>query len=221
MAGGDEPARSRGDDDADGVAWDDGAWVDVGRNDQWHPSIAERSRALLVLAILGGVLFLAAAVASIDDGDGEREAATADSSTTTTTEATTTTTTTTAPPDPASVDGDAPPAECVDDDRDARPLRERADSTVLVLNGTSRDGHAGENTDDLEELGYTSMPPANANYHETTEIEYLPGHCAEAVRARVDLGVPTATIAPFDEEASPDVIAGRAVLVITLGTDTT
>lgn len=204
----------------DGEPWDGGAWVDVGGDNRWSPSFAERSRALLVLGILGGVLFLAAAVASIDDGDGDAEAAT--TGTSTTTETTSATTSTTAPLDPASLEGEDPPGVCADDDRDALPLRDRASSTVLVLNGSYRSGHANEANDELEELGYTSMQPANApEVLDETLVQYLPGFCAESVRLLLELEIPTASVAPFDEEADGDVFLGRAELVVTLGRDST
>ena len=198
----------------DGEPWDDAEWVEVGPDNRWHPTFEERSRSALALAVLVGALLLVAAFASLDDG-GDDEGEVAATTTTSTTEATTTTT---EAPDPASVGGDPPPGECVFDDRDASPLRDRSDATVIVLNGTPRGGHAGDTTDDLEALGYTSMTPDNATIRSTSSVEYLPGHCAEAVRLIDDLGVATTSIAPHDS-ASDDVFLGRAVLVLTLGRD--
>lgn len=210
MSSNDDPGP---DEASGGIPYDAGGWVDVDDDDHWQPSVEERARALVILLIVGGALFLAAAVASLDGGDDDRVAA-QDAANTTTTGSSTTTT---APPDPASLDGEAPPEGCETDDRDANPLRGRDLSTVLVLNGTPRGGHAGASTDDLEEHGYSTMAPDNAGSHDTTLVEWLPGFCAEADRLLDDLAIPTATREPFDEDS--DVFLGRAVLVVTLGRD--
>lgn len=201
------------DDRDEGVPWDGSTWVDVGDDDQWRPSFEERARALVLLLVVLGVLFVAAAVASIDDGDGDEDVTAAVSSTTTT-EATTTTTAAAAP---ESLDGEPPPPGCESDDRDANALRDRATSSVLVLNGTPRGGHAGEVTDALEELGYDAMEPDNADIRDETVVGYLPGFCAEADRIVTDLGIATATFEPMAEDT--DVFLGRAQLLVTLGRD--
>lgn len=205
----------RGRDDApDGEPYDDAEWVDVDPEGHWRPTFEERSRSMVVLLVLVGVLLLGAAAASLDDGDGERDRASAETSSTSTTSSTTTTT---EPPDPASVDGEPPPAGCEVDDRNANPLRDLDASTVLVLNGTPESGHAGRTTDRLQELGYSAMVPDNATLRPTTSIEYLPGFCAEADRLHADLGVPSATVSALEED--DDVFLGRAKLLITLGRD--
>lgn len=198
----------------DGEPWDDAVWVDVGGDGHWRPTFEERSRSLVALAIVLGVLLLLAAFASIDDGDGDRSDVATTSSTTTTTE---TTTTTAPPPAASSVDGEPPPAGCEDDDRGASPLRERDDTTVLVLNGTPRGGHAGANTDDLEELGYSTAAPDNATIRPITTVDYTEGYCAEAARLVFELGIDGATWQPIPDDS--DVFLGRAELVLTLGRD--
>lgn len=216
----DPPRRRRR--SREGEAWDGGEWVDVGSDDKWTPTFAERSRALILLLVLGGILFLAAAVASLDDGDGDGDTDAATTGTSTTTAAPTSSTTTTVVLDPASLDGEAPPTDCVDDEaREAAPLRDRARSTLLVLNGSYRSGHANDTNDDLEDLGYTSMQPANADdVLDETLIEYLPGYCAESVRLFLDLGLSTASVAAF-EDGGRDVFLGRANIVVTMGRDST
>lgn len=208
-------ASDRPTDAPDGEAWDDAEWVEVGPDNRWSPTLEERSRSALAIAVLVGALLLVAAFASLGDGDDDDVQDVAATSTTATTEATTTTT---EPPDPVSVDGEDPPGECVFDDRGASPLRDRSDATVVVLNGTPRGGHAGATTDDLEDLGYTSMAPGNATIRSTSSVEYLPGHCAEAFRLVDDLGVATTSVAPHDPDG-PQSFVGRAVLVLTLGRD--
>lgn len=212
---GDDPAGApRRGRSADGEPWDGGAWVDVDAEGHWQPTFEERSRSAVVLAAVVGVLLLAAAFASIDDGDGDAADVATASSTTTTTQATTTTE---APASAASIDGEPPPPGCEDDDREASPLRDRADSTVLVLNGTPRGGHAGERTEALEEVGYTTMVPDNASIQPVTTVDYVEGYCAEAVRLVFDLGIGGATWQPHPDDS--DVFLGRAVLVLTLGRD--
>lgn len=208
------PARRR-ERTPDGEAWDDGTWVDVGADDRWRPTFEERSRSAVVFAVLVGVLLLAAAFASIDDGDGDdADVATVTSSSTPTTQPTTSTT---RPPSASSIDGEPPPEGCEDDDRDALPFRDRSETTVLVLNGTPRGGHAGVKTDDVEALGYSTMDPDNAAIRPITSIEFLSGYCAEAVRLGYELGIGTATFQPLRDDS--DVFLGRAVLVLTLGRD--
>ncbi len=197
----------------DGIRLDDGTWVDAGPDGRWSPSSAERTRAAVILAVVFVALLGAALVASVDDGDVDSVAAV--ETTTTTTEATTTTTT--EPPDPSSLDGEPASPRCRDDDRNALPLRDRQSSTVLVLNGTYRNGHAGDVTDDLEDLGYTSVVPDNAGREETTLVGYKNGFCAEAERLAVDLGLPAAAVEPASEDL--DVVVGRARLIVTLGLD--
>lgn len=203
----------RGQHDDAGVPWDGGTWVEVGEDDKWTPTFEERARALVVLGIVLGVLFLAAAVASIG-GDDDREVAVPSTEDTTTTRESTTTT---AALDPASLDGDDPPEGCEDDDRNANEMRTRQLTTVLVLNGTPRGGHAGTSTDALDDLGYSTMAPDNANLREQTIVEYLPGFCAEAHRLVEDIDISGADFAAFEDGG--DVFVGRARLVLTLGRD--
>ncbi len=208
------PVRRR-DRTPEGEAWDDGTWVDVGTDDHWRPTFEERSRSAVIFAVVVGVLLLAAAFASIDDGDGDDgDVVTTPSTTTETTQATTSTT---QAPIASSVDGATPPEGCEDDDRGALPLRERSVTTVRVLNGTPKGGHAGATTDDVEALGYTTMEPDNASIRPSTSIDFLPGYCAEAARLAFELGIGGATYQPLREDS--DVFLGRAVLVLTVGRD--
>ncbi len=207
-----DSGASRRERPADGEPWDGGVWVDVGTDGHWRPTFEERSRSMVVFAVLLGLLLLAAAFASIDDGDGDDRVSTPSATTTTTTEATTTTTEALRA---SSVDGAPAPTGCEDDDRGAAAMRDRAVSTVLVLNGTPRGGHAGANTDRLDGVGYTTVQPGNATIRPGTTIEYLPGYCAEAIRLVFDLGVADATIEPIGDASG----LGRAVLLVTLGND--
>ena len=198
---------------------DDGTWVDVGRDGRWHPSAGERTRAAVLLGIFIGILVMLALLAW-EGGDDERdEDVDASDDTTATTEEPVVTTTSTAPPDPASVGGAPAPAECLGDDRGAAELRERDTTAVLVLNATSRTGHAAEVVERLEELGYQTTVPGNAGRLTTSEFGYVPGHCAEAVRLAFELALGEATFEPVDADDLP-VPLGRARIVATVGADT-
>lgn len=202
----------------EGIALDDGTWVDVGRDGRWHPSAAERVRAAVILGVFVGLLAVLALVLSVgDDGDGDEDLAAA-RDTTTTTEPPELTTTTTLPPDPSSVGGEPAPIHCVGDDRGGAELRERDTTAVLVLNATSRTGQAADVVERLEGLGYTTTVPGNAGRLSVSNFAYVPGYCAEAVRAAFELGLTEATFEPVDAE-SLSVPLGRARVVATVGAD--
>lgn len=199
------------------VPYDTGEWVDVGRDGLWRPSAGERARALLVLAVVVGALLFLAGVASVGGEDDDEVA----SRSTTSTEPQVVTTTSIVPTttlDPASLDGEPPPGVCEPDiGREGAALRDRSDVVVLVLNGTSRSGHAGAITDDVDDLGYGTIVPGNAGRLQVTTIEYVPGYCAEAVRLLFEFGVDSAEVQPLDPDT--DVFLGRAALLVTLGMD--
>lgn len=205
--------------DDESVPYDSGEWVDVGGDGQWRPSISERLRALTVIGLAIGSLLVLAAIASVGgDGDEDEDVAARSSSTTEPELVTTTSTPPTTQVDPASLAGDDPPPVCTTDvAREAAPLRERSEAVLLVLNGTSRNGHAGSVTDDLSDLGYTTIIPSNAGRLQVTTIEYTPGFCAESVRISADLELPGADVRPLP--ADNDVFLGRAEILVTLGSD--
>lgn len=198
----------------EGIRLDDGTWVDVGPDGKWRPSPAERARAAVVLTIFFAVLLTLALVLSAGDDDDEVDVARETATTTDTTEATTTTTT---EPDPSSIGGEPASATCRSDDRGGAPLRDRDESVVQVLNGTSRTGHAGDLTEYLDELGYDTVVPANTSRRAVTSIAYLTGFCAEAERAASDLGLLEATVEPVPPELLPE--TGRTRLVVSAGAD--
>ncbi|MGK2929255.1 MAG: LytR C-terminal domain-containing protein [Acidimicrobiales bacterium] len=198
--------------------YDTGEWVDVGRDGLWHPSGGERARAMLILAVFVGSLLFLAGVASVGGKDDDADVA---ARSTTSTEPQVVTTTSIVPTtelDPASLDGVPPPGVCEPDiGREGAAMRDRSDVVVLVLNGTSRSGHAGAFTDDVDDLGYGTIVPANAGRLSVTTIEYVPSYCAEAVRLLFELGVDGAEVQPLDPDT--DVFLGRAALLVTLGMD--
>lgn len=204
--------------DDDPVPYDTGEWVDVGSDGLWRPGIGERLRALTVLGVGLGALLLLSAIVSVGGGDDDDEEEAAPTSTAEREVVTTTSTPPTTQMDPASVAGEDPPPGCTEDiGRDAAPLRERSESVVLVLNGTSRNGHAGSITNRLAELGYSTIIPSNASRQPVTTVEFTAGFCAESVRIVQDLGIATAEVRPFDPNS--DVFLGRAEVLVTAGAD--
>ena len=197
--------------------WDGGEWVDVGPDGRWRPSTGERFRALVVLAIVIGILAaLAALVSAGGDGDEDDEEVAATSSTT---EApSTTSSTTTQPPDPASVGGEPPPPPCAADDRGGAPLRDAGQVVVRVLNGTSRGGHAGSVSDDLGDAGYRMLEPSNADLLPVTRVAFEPGYCAEAAALAGVLAIAGTEVVPADPAAGPPE-SPRSDLTVTLGRD--
>lgn len=204
----------------DGIVLDDGTWVDVGRDGRWHPSAGERVRAAVILGVSLGVLLMVALLLSVGGDDDEPEDVATEETTSTAAEEGTTTTTAPVPTDPASVGGAPPPAECTGDDRGGAELRERSATAVLVLNATSRTGHAAAMVARLEGLGYGTTVPGNAGRLRTSVFGYVPGYCAEAVRLAFELGLGGATYEPVDAGRLP-VPLGRARIVATVGADTT
>ena len=194
--------------------YDTGEWVDVGADGRWTPSAGERLRSLTVIVLAVGVLLILAAVASTGGGGGDEVVA---STSTTTTSIVTTTTVATTVIDGTSVDGEPPPLACVFDDRGGAALRPPNQTSVLVLNGTPRTGHAGNFTDQLRAAGYSMNVPGNASIRDRTTVQYITGHCAEAVHLLDDLGVDGAEVGPIDEGS--DVFLGRAEVLVTLGRD--
>lgn len=202
-------AVSRQEESAEGEAWDGATWVDVGDDGRWHPSAAERTRAFVLLGALLGILLLAAAIASIG-GDDDEEPVLAPA-TTTTTEPEQEETTTTTQALPSSLDGEQPPEPCLDDNRGAKPLRERGEVSVLVLNGARVNGLASATAADLQDQGYITSS-GDAPETEATSIIFGEGYCAEAVTLAQDLGVPSV------EPAIGEPTEGRHLEVI-LGKD--
>ena len=161
------------------------------------------------------MLLILAAVASTGGSGGSDIVAT--TSTTSSTSIAPTTTVATTVIDGTTVDGEPPPLACVFDDRGGLPLRPKNQTAVLVLNGTPRTGHAGHFTDLLRAAGYSTIVPGNASIRDRTTVEYVTGHCAEAVQLLDDLGVDGVEVGPIDEGS--DVFLGRAEVLVTLGRD--
>ena len=194
--------------------WDGGEWVDIGADGLWRPSPRERFRAFVVLGVLlVALIALAGAMSVGDDDDPDDEVAVTSTSSTI---VASTASTTTEPIDPTSVGGEPAPEPCRFDDRGAAPMRDRGTVPVLVLNGTSRGGHAGETADALQRVGYRTVEPGNAGLLATTRIEHAPGFCAEAVQLATDVGIPGAALAAIPPGSDP---RQAASIIVTLGRD--
>lgn len=200
----------------EGIALDDGTWVDVGRDGKWHPSAGERVRAAVLLGVFLGALALLAVMFSVGDDDPDDDVVATEDTTTTTEEPELTTTTTL--PDPSSVGGEPASINCVGDDRGGSELRARDATAVLVLNATSRTGHAASMVERLEFLGYATTVPGNGGRQAVSTFAYVAGYCAEAERLAAELELTGATFEPVDADALP-VPLGRARIVATVGAD--
>lgn len=212
------PVARQQDPQREGIVLDDGTWVDVGRDGRWHPSAGERVRAAVILGVFLGVLAMLALVLSVGGDEDDEDVAAADDDTTTTTEAPVATTSTTLPIDPSSVGGEPPSIHCVGDDRGGAELRDRDTTAVLVLNATSRTGHAADVVERLEALGYATTVPGNGGRLSTSSFAYVAGYCAEAERAAFELGLTEASFELVDADDLP-VPLGRARIVATVGSD--
>lgn len=123
--------------------------------------------------------------------------------TTTTSTTASTTTTTEAPPD-ESVDGEDPPAPCVDDDRDAAPLRPASRVRVVTGNASGTSGLARDVAEALARVGHPTGRSMNATTRlDRTVVGFPPGLCAEAVAVAAALDLPTAPVVAIP--ASPPI----------------
>ncbi len=124
-----------------------------------------------------------------DDG----EPASDDGGSTTSTEATTTSTT--AAPMPT-----------------ARP---QAEVNVLVLNAAvGKPGIAGRGAQIVEQAGYTSLEPDNANQDQDTEVQYAPGYEVDALGVAQAFGLDESVVVPFPDPLNVDDPADAHVIVI-------
>lgn len=212
------PVARQQDSQREGIALDDGTWVDVGRDGRWRPSPGERARAAVLLGVFVGVLAMVALLLSVGGDDDDEIDVAAEEETTTTTEPEVTTTT--LPPDPSSIGGEPASITCVADDRGGAELRDRESSAVLVLNATRVTGHAAEVVEYLEHLGYPTTVPGNGGRLQTSEFRYVPGYCAEAERLAIEMGLAGSTLEPLEQDTDLPVPLGRARIVATVGADT-
>jgi hypothetical protein len=95
----------------------------------------------------------------------------------------------------------------------SHPLKPRAQTRVLVLNGNGRQGAASTQAVNLQTLGYAVGGAENAPRHDyaQTMVMYVPGFLPEARRLARDLGV--RLVAPVDG-LTPSRLRGSKIVVL-------
>lgn len=171
---------------------------------------AGKGLALIVLALVIGVLLL---TQGLGDGDNTQNVATADT-TVPTTEATVADTTTdngaaaviTTVPTTAAPTTVAPV-----------PSRTAAETGVIVANGNGGKGVAGAASQVLIRLGYNALRPVDTVRRPATIVYFVPTWDAEAKGVAQSLGIPTDRVQPVPAE--PGVQLGTATVLVILGQD--
>lgn len=99
-------------------------------------------------------------------------------------------------------------------------VRDRAEVQVLVANGSGLRGAAGRQSEQLTTLNYTVLPATDASSGDyvDSEIHYVEGYEAEAVRLANDVALTSEKVVPL---AVPAPVANTqgAHLILVLGTD--
>jgi hypothetical protein len=93
------------------------------------------------------------------------------------------------------------------------PLRARARTPVLVLNGNAKQGAASTEAVNLQTLGYVVTGAENAPRHDyaRTMVMYVPGFLPEARRLARDMGA--RLVAPVDG-LTPSRLKGSKIVVL-------
>lgn len=147
-----------------------------------------RGAALLVVAVLIGIVLLNAA----DDAPPNRVAA--GSSDDTPSEPTTSTVVTTTIV--------------------TLPLRAPADVKVITANGTDVKGVAGKARDQLKTAGYNVLAPTDATKAPASAVYFMGDFMREAEAVAANLGLPPTSVAPFPTPAPLADARGASVIVI-------
>jgi hypothetical protein len=98
------------------------------------------------------------------------------------------------------------------------PVVSPAEAQVAVLNGTSTPNLAHRLSSSLQQSGYSQATPLNGTPpggHQTTVVQYSPGHRVEATRVAQALGV--TQVQPIEAAVSP--LAGSSTVVVIAGLD--
>ena len=171
---------------------------------------AGKGLALILLALVIGVLLLTQGLGDGDSGQPlattettvpTTQAAVADTSTDGTAASVVTTVTTV--PVPTTV---APV-----------PSRTTAETAVVVANGNGGKGVAGDASQVLIRLGYNALRPVDTVRRPATIVYFLPTWEAEAKGVAQSLGIPTDRVQP--SPADPGVQLGTATVLVILGQD--
>ena len=94
------------------------------------------------------------------------------------------------------------------------PKLSRAETSVIVLNGSGRSGAAAENAAHVRGLGYTIGTVGNAPRSDFTRtlVMFRPGYRAEAVRLAADLKVKI--VGPLDGLRASDLLGAHLALIV-------
>lgn len=94
------------------------------------------------------------------------------------------------------------------------PKLARAETSVIVLNGSGRSGAAAENAVRIRGLGYTigSVGNAPSNDVARTIVMFRPGYRAEAARLAADLKLKI--VGPLDGLRASDLLGAHLALVV-------
>jgi len=93
-------------------------------------------------------------------------------------------------------------------------LRPPSEVKVLVANGSSVDGAAGSATEALEALGYVTGTPGNSETVPSTVVYFTEGYQAEAEALAEAIGAPASAVAPMPAVAPVDDLQLANVLVV-------
>jgi hypothetical protein len=95
-----------------------------------------------------------------------------------------------------------------------KPKLGRAETAVIVLNGSGRSGAAAENADRVRTLGYTIGTVGNAPRSDFTRtlVMFRPGYRPEAVRLAADLKLKI--VGPLDGLRASDLMGAHLALII-------
>ena len=95
-----------------------------------------------------------------------------------------------------------------------KPKLSRAETSVIVLNGSGRSGAAAENALRVRGLGYTIGTVGNAPRSDFTRtlVMFRPGYRAEAARLAADLKVKI--VGPLDGLHASDLLGAHVALIV-------
>ncbi len=95
-----------------------------------------------------------------------------------------------------------------------KPRLSRAETSVIVLNGSGRSGAAAENAARVRGLGYTIGTVGNAPRGDfaRTIVMFRPGYRAEAVRLAADLKLKL--VGPLDGLRTSDLLGAHLALIL-------
>ena len=96
----------------------------------------------------------------------------------------------------------------------SKPKLSRAETSVIVLNGSGRSGAAAENAARVRGLGYTIGTVGNAPRTDFTRtiVMFRPGYRAEAARLAADLKLKL--VGPLDGLRPPDLLGAHVALIV-------